>query len=369
MDERALTERLITYDTASLEGMQSAAGFVKGWLEARDVEVTGSMHNGRPVLAATVGPKTGPTIILHGHLDVVPGRAEQFVPRIQGDRLFGRGAYDMKGGLASMMLAVQELSEQQDVRVHFLCVCDEESDEEDQRGSDYLVEQGYLGDFAITGEPTDLHVGVEAKGVLAMRIEVGGTAAHGSTPWEGDNAVLKAVDVFRQIESLPFARESSDLFDRPSINLGRILGGDAVNKVPDICTIDVDVRFLPGQDSQAILDAVNALPDTAVVKTFRRSPAIVQRENLFVQVLGRAIESIAPRARGISVGRDGASDAISFIDAGVPAVEFGPEGAGHHGPEEWVSIRSLGQYREALVEFVRLLPEALEDEGRHLRIA
>jgi succinyl-diaminopimelate desuccinylase len=248
-------------------------------------------------------------------------------------------------------------------------VSDEESDEEDQRGSDYLVEQGYLGDFAITGEPTDLHVGVEAKGVLAMRIEVSGTAAHGSTPWEGDNAVLKAIDVFRQIESLPFARESSDLFDRPSINLGRILGGDAVNKVPDTCTIDVDVRFLPGQDSDEILAAVNALPDARVVKTFRRLPAIVQRENPYVQVLGATIESIAPRARGISVGRDGASDAVCFIEAGVPAVEFGPEGAGHHGPDEWVSIRSLGQYREALVEFVRLLPDALEGDGRHLRIA
>jgi succinyl-diaminopimelate desuccinylase len=369
MDERALTERLITYDTASLEGMQSAAGFVKGWLEARDVEVTGTMHNGRPVLVATVGPRSGPTIILHGHLDVVPGRPEQFAPRVEGDRLYGRGAYDMKGGLAGMMVALQELSQQQAVRVHFLCVSDEESDEEEQRGSDYLVEQGYLGDFAITGEPTDLHVGVEAKGVLAMRIEVTGKAAHGSTPWEGDNAVLKALDVFRQIESLPFARESSDLFDRPSINLGRILGGDAVNKVPDVCTIDVDVRYLPGQDSQAILDSVNALPDTAVIKTFRRSPAIVQRENPFVQALGHAIQSIAPRPRGISVGRDGASDAVCFIDAGVPAVEFGPEGAGHHGPDEWVSIRSLGQYRQALVEFVRLLPEALEGDGRRLRIA
>jgi len=369
MDERALAERLITYDTSSLEGMQSAAGFVKGWLDARDVEVTGTMHNGRPVLAATVGPQDGPTIVLHGHLDVVPGRPEQFAPRVDGDRLYGRGAYDMKGGLASMMCALQELSQQQAVRVHFLCVSDEESDEEEQRGSDYLVEQGYLGDFAITGEPTDLHVGVEAKGVLAMRIEVTGTAAHGSTPWVGDNAVLKAVDVFRRIESLPFARESSDLFDRPSINLGRILGGDAVNKVPDVCTIDVDVRFLPGQDSDAILQAVNDLPDTRVVKTFRRSPAIVTRENPYVQMLGRTIETIAPRAKGISVGRDGASDAVCFIDAGVPAVEFGPEGAGHHGPEEWVSIRSLGQYREALVEFVRLLPEAMEGDGRHLRIA
>ena len=106
-------------------------------------------------------------------------------------------------------------------------MADEESEEIDDRGSDYLVEQGYLGDFAITGEPTDLHIGIQAKGVLALRIEVTGTAAHGSTPWIGDNAVLKAIDVFRQIESLPFARESSDLFDRPSINLGRIVGGDA----------------------------------------------------------------------------------------------------------------------------------------------
>src|SRR5207248_3833157 len=100
---------------------------------------------------------------------------------------------------------------------------------------------------AVTSEPTDLYSGVEAKGVLALLLEVRGTAAHASTPWLGDNAILKALDVFRAIESLPFARESSDLFDRPSLNLGRILGGDALNKVPDSCAIDVDIRYLPGQ--------------------------------------------------------------------------------------------------------------------------
>ena len=108
--------------------------------------------------------------------------------------------------------------------------------------------EGFIGDFAITGEPTDLHVGVQAKGVLALRIVVSGRAAHGSTPWLGDNAVLKAIDVFRRIETLPFSRESSELFDRPSINLGRINGGDALNKVPDECTMDVDIRYLPNQD-------------------------------------------------------------------------------------------------------------------------
>ena len=102
-----------------------------------------------------------------------------------------------------------------------------------------------MGDFVITGEPTDMHIGIQAKGVLAIRLEVNGRAAHGATPWLGENAILKALDVFRAIESLPFARQSSELFDRPSINLGRILGGDALNKVPDTCVIDVDIRYLP----------------------------------------------------------------------------------------------------------------------------
>jgi succinyl-diaminopimelate desuccinylase len=370
MDERALAERLITYDTSTPEGMQSAAGFVKGWLEARDVEVTGTVHNGRPVLAATVGPEGGPTIVLHGHLDVVPGRPEQFTPRIEEDRLYGRGAYDMKGGLASMMCAIHDLAEEDQVRVHFVCVSDEESEEVEARGSDYLVQQGYVGDFAITGEPTDMHIGIQAKGVLAMRIQVTGTAAHGSTPWVGDNAVLKAVDVFRQIEVLPFARESSDLFDRPSINLGRIVGGDALNKVPDLCVIDVDVRYLPGQDPEEIQAAVNALPEATVVKVFHRQPAIVERDDPFVQALGEAISRVSPPiAERLGVGRDGASDAISFIEAGVPAVECGPVGDGHHGPEEWVSIRSLGDYRRTLVEFVKLLPARLGRDERPLKIA
>ena len=370
MDERALAERLITYDTSTPEGMQSAAGFVKGWLEARDVEVTGTVHNGRPVLAATVGPEGGPTIVLHGHLDVVPGRPEQFTPRIDGDRLYGRGAYDMKGGLAAMMCAVHDLAEEDRVRVHFVCVSDEESEEIEARGSDYLVKKGYVGNFAITGEPTDMHIGIQAKGVLAMRIEVTGTAAHGSTPWAGDNAVLKAIDVFRQIEVLPFARESSDLFDRPSINLGRIIGGDAMNKVPDLCMIDVDVRYLPGQDAKAIRAAVDALSGATVVKVFHRQPAIVERDDPFVQALGEAISRVAPpTAERLGVGRDGASDAISFIEAGVPAVECGPAGDGHHGPEEWVSIRSLRDYRKTLVEFVNLLPARLGQDERPLKIA
>src|SRR3954462_15289301 len=228
---------------SSRGGARGAACCGGGGLEPAEVAATVGSHNGLPVIAATVGPESGPAIVLHGHLDVVPGHESQFEPRVEGDRLFGRGAYDMKGGLAAMMCATRDLAAQSAVRVHFVCVSDEESDEAEARGSDYLVEKGYTGDFAITGEPTDLHIGIQAKGVLALRIEVAGTAAHGSTPWLGDNAIMKAVDAFRRIEAMPFTRESSEMFDRPSVSLGRIMGGDAMNKVPDICTIDVDIRF------------------------------------------------------------------------------------------------------------------------------
>ena len=367
MDERVLTERLITYDTSSTEGMQAAAAFVYGWLEARDVGVKGDDHNGLPVLAATVGAASGPTVVLHGHLDVVPGLDEQFEPRVDGDRLYGRGAYDMKGGLAAMMCALRDLAGQDAVRVHFVCVSDEESDEQGKRGTDYVVEKGYVGDFAITGEPTNLHIGVQAKGVLAVGVLVGGRSAHGATPWQGDNAVVKAVDVFCAIEALPFTRESSDLFDRPSVSLGRILGGDAVNRVPDQCLIELDIRYLPGQDPEQILEAVGSQPGTEITKVFHREPIVVSRDDHYVQVLAEAVSKVTPLGDSIAVGRDGTSDVISFLNAGMPGVEFGPSGDGHHGPEEWVSIESLGSYRQALVEFVKLIPQ--RSRKPELRIA
>ena len=368
VDELTLAERLIGYETARPDVIVAAAGFVKGWLESREIEVADHDHNGLPVLVADVGARSpdAPCIIFHGHLDVVPGREEQFTPRVEGDRLIGRGAYDMKGGLAAMMCAMRDVADQDAVRVRLVCVPDEESEEIDERSTDAIVSAGLGGDFAITGEPTNMHIGVQAKGVLAMRIVVHGRSAHSSTPWLGDNAVLKAVDVFRAIESLPFSRESSEMFDRPSINLGRIAGGDALNKVPDRCEMAVDIRYLPGQDPGEILAQVREISAMDVTRTFIHPPVVVSRSNPFVQGLREAV-SRTTSGEVMSVGRDGASDAASFIEAGIPAVEFGPSGGGHHGPQEWVSIGSLQRYRRALGEFVRGLPQALGQSTPPLR--
>lgn len=370
-DERVLAERLIGYETSRPEAIVAAAQFVKGWLEVGGITVTEIDHHGLPVLIAEVGAtsdpaKAAPCVVFHGHLDVVPGRAEQFSARVEGDRLIGRGAYDMKGGLAAMLCALRDVANDRSVRVRMVVVPDEESEELDERSTDAMVARGLGGNFAITGEPTDLHIGIQAKGVLAMRIEVHGRAAHSSTPWLGDNAVLKAVDVFRTIETLPFSRESSEMFDRPSINLSRIEGGDAINKVPDQATIAVDVRYLPGQDPGDILAQVRAIPGIDVTRTFIHPAVGVSRHDPYVRSLCDAARR-SIRGEVTSVGRDGASDAASFIEAGISAVEFGPTGGGHHGPAEWVSLRSLGEYRRALVEFVRALPAALAGDDGELR--
>jgi succinyl-diaminopimelate desuccinylase len=304
------------------------------------------------VIRAESGESGGTTVVLHGHVDVVPAEESQFDPRIEGDRLIGRGAYDMKAALAAMMLAMPVPGEElPGLKVRLGIVSDEESEESANRGSDFLVESGLTGDFAITGEPTDLHVGVAAKGVLGVRIGVGGRSAHGSTPWLGDNAILRAVEMFRAIESLPFAKESSELFDRPSISLGRIWGGDALNKVPDYCAIDVDIRFLPHQRPEQIREQIRGLGPAGMEDIIVLPPIDPGTDSPWIK---RLVDVAHRRHDGptLSVGRDGASDAVSFIRAGIPAVEFGPSGADHHGPDEWVSVSSLESYLLTLKDFL-----------------
>ena len=352
VDEARLAERLIAHDTSDAAGLAVATDFVSGWLEGRGADVTRRTYEDREVLIARAG--NGPVkIIFHGHLDVVPGRPDQFAPRIDGDRLFGRGAYDMKGALGAMMLAVCDLHDRppEGATVEFVMVPDEERANPGRNASEMLVADGLRADMVICGEPTDMQVGVQAKGVLILEIDVEGRAAHGSTPWLGDNAVLRALELYRRIESLPFTNASTPLFARPSVNLGRISGGDAVNKVPDTCRIDVDIRYLPGQDPEEILRQVRDAGSARVEVSIARPPADTDPDHPLVTALIGAASSYDDCTT--SVGRNGASDAVAFLEVGVPAVEFGPRGAGHHGPDEHVDLPSLVIYRRALVDFAR----------------
>jgi succinyl-diaminopimelate desuccinylase len=365
VDEVRLAERLIAHDTSHPAGLAVATDFVAGWLEGRGVDLTRRDLGDREVLVCTAG--SGPVrIIFHGHLDVVPGHADQFRPRIEGDMLFGRGAYDMKAALAAMMLATSSLSAQppEGVQVELVIVPDEERAQPGPNATEILVDTGMRADFVVCGEPTDMQVGVQAKGVMILKVVVHGRAAHGSTPWLGDNAIIRALEVYRRLESLPFTSASTPLFARPSVNLGCIEGGDAVNKVPDLCRMDVDIRYLPGQDPVEILRQAREAGAASVDVSIARPPADADPGHPLVAALVDAASR--HHASSTSVGRDGASDAVSFLGVGVPAVEFGPCGAGHHGPEEHVDIPSLLGYRRALEDFAAaagaLAPVLLTDD-------
>jgi len=352
VDEAHLAEELISLDTSQHEGLDRAIDFVAGWFDGRGVQVREVRLDGRRCLLATVG--AGPVrVLFNGHLDVVPGHPDQFAPVRENGRLYGRGAYDMKAALGAMMMATAELGGRglEGAELEMVVVPDEERADPGANCSEMLVRDGLRADFVICGEPTDLHVGVQAKGVLLLELDVPGLAAHGSTPWLGENAVLRAMDLYRDIGLLPFMTASTELFGAPSLNMGRIAGGDALNKVPDECRMHIDVRTLPGQDTGEVLDQIRNLdPQVEVKVLLDKAAADVPADHPMVDALLGAVRPLEPAAR--AVGRDGSSDAIPFLEVGVPAVEFGPVGAGHHGPHEYVEIESLGRYRRALVEFV-----------------
>jgi succinyl-diaminopimelate desuccinylase len=362
VDELALAETLIAHDTSTADGVRDAMGFIAGWLDGHGVEHRESDVNGLPTLVATVGE--GPaTVLWSAHVDVVPGSPDQFQPRRDDGLLFGRGAYDMKGALAAMLAALADLEARpkptRSACAKLVLVADEESDSKPlhAKATARLVAAGHVGDFVICGEPTDLQIGVQAKGALVLRLDVRGRSAHGSMPALGRNAVLEAIDIYHRVERLPFMSARSQLFDPPTVNLGRIAGGDAVNRVPDRCTLVLDVRILPGQDPDEVVAQVRSLgPPVEVL--YQVPAADLDPRHPGVHLLRRVVHGHR-QGRALSVGRAGASDAVLFLERGIPSVEFGPTGADHHGPDEHVEIASLAVYRRVLTEFV----EAAADIG------
>ena len=361
----ALTRQLVRYRSYTPGVAQSTMDFINGWFGARGLETTryGGVGPKGELTSLVVRVGSGePKILLHGHVDVVPGEEGQFEAREEREELYGRGVYDMKGALAAMMYAVEDLRALgPEATVELLIVPDEESEHGGPTGAEILIGQGHVGDFLITGEPTDFHIGTQAKGVLDLRVTLRGKSAHGSQPWLGKNAALLAYEHYRRVLELPFATERSDLFPYPSVNLARIIGGDVLNRVPDRCTYDLDIRYLPEQDPEEITRQIRSIDLPAEARVlFAHEPTYVSRDSPFVNAL-REVAARHFHGSPDGVGRHGASDIVFFQRAGVPGVEFGPVGGGHHGPREFVVADSLETYRQMLVQFVQIL--AANGEG------
>ncbi|WP_342433450.1 M20/M25/M40 family metallo-hydrolase [Neobacillus sp. FSL H8-0543] len=345
----SLTTRLIQFETTTKENINLAVDYCSEWLRQRGIETTFINNDGYKSLIAEIGEK-GPIIIFNGHLDVVPAEADQFFPFVDDGKIYGRGSFDMLGAVSVMMHAFVELSKKTlPARVILSLVPDEETGGE--KGTGYLVENGILGDMVICGETTNLDIAVQAKGILQISLEFLGTASHGSRPWLGENAILKAFHAYKEIERLDLFKEKSQFFDRPSINLARIHGGGAINRVPDRCSLILDIRYLPDQNPEDILDQIRGITDAELKIISRGDPVKTNPLNEFVIRLKDTAENVLGSDVRI-FGQDGSADTRFYATRGIPAVEFGPRGANHHGKGEYVFINSLLDFKSILIDYV-----------------
>jgi acetylornithine deacetylase len=359
-----LLSRLVAIDSVNPSLVQGGAGeaeiaaFIAGW--ARDTGLEAELLEetpGRPsVLARARGRGGGRTLLLCGHIDTVnvEGMSEPHTPRVDGDRLYGRGAYDMKGGVAAALIGCRvaaRLGLAGDVVV--AAVADEEH-------SSFGVQEALSAvraDAAVVTEPTELEIAVAHKGFVWAEVEVAGEAAHGSRPHLGVDAIVKAGPVLTGIGELDHALAAHEhpLLGRGSVHASTIFGGVEMSSYPAQCVIGLERRTLPGEtaaDVEAELDALlercrAADPQLVAEKRMGlvREPFEVDRDEEIV----RAVQAAAGGERpvgGVSYWADSA-----FISAaGIPTVLFGPAGEGAHAQVEWVSIDSTETVARTLTD-------------------
>lgn len=344
-----LTCKLIRLRTDHKESANQAVRFVEEYLKNHGAFPQVMENHGHIMLSCFKGQGKR-TLVLNGHLDVVGGRDDQFEPVVKGDLLYGRGAYDM---LAACAVMIQLFCNTEVAKMPINLVLSLSSTEETAGDmcTGYMVEQGLSGDFAICGEPTNLAVSVMSKGVLQIGFIVHGKSAHSSRPWLGDNALLKAYNIYRQIENLPFAQNANNYFDGASVNLSHITGGVVMNQVPDLAQMVVDIRYVPGGDPKAIVDSIDSISPDMEVEVLKSIPAVQIMEDVpYLSLLCVAVEKCTGTHR--KTAQHGAADTAFFQMAGIPSVEFGPCGAGHHSENEYVYISSLLTFYDILKEFI-----------------
>lgn len=259
-----------THDPA-ITGELRMADFLGAYLGDRGFDVIfPAADPQRPNLVASYGPdQPRRTLLIEAHTDTVSVQGMSippFEPRVENGRLYGRGACDTKGPMAAALHAMQperlEKLARRGVKVLFVGAMGEEKG---NHGAEYLVAQGMRADEAVILEPTDLALVVAHKGAWWLRVTLEGRAGHGSAPEQACSAVSAAARFIQAMEAemASYSRAwNHELLGKPTLNIGKINGGSAVNIVPDHCVLELDRRLLPGEDRDEQLGAIEALLQT-----------------------------------------------------------------------------------------------------------
>lgn len=348
-------------------GEGAVARFIADWLADAGLEVQlDEVRPGRPnVIAWARGSGGGRTLMLNGHIDTVgvAGVSAPHTPRVEGGRLYGRGAYDMKAGVAACMLAAAE-ARGRGLRgdVLFTAVIDEEC-----AGLGTLaVAERYGADAALIAEPTELRLVSAHKGFVWLDVEVQGRAAHGSTPGALD-AIAKMGGVLVELDALSrrlLAGPAHPLLGTGTVHASLIAGGQERSSYAERCTLAVERRTVPGETPAGAAAELEALvgglmaADPALRATvslgLHRAPMETPADALLPSLLRRHGAAVTGAPIAV-VGMPYWTDAASLAEAGIPTVLFGPAGEGAHALVEWVDLASVGQcvaiYGRVIAEF------------------
>ena len=366
-DLTALLSSLVAIDSVNPSlvprgaGEARVAGFIEQWareggLQAERFEDT----PGRPsVLVRAKGTGGGRTLMLCGHTDTVnvEGMADPHSPRIEGDRLSGRGAYDMKAGVAAALIAAREASRlglTGDVVVAAV------ADEEHASLGVQEVLRRVGADAAVVTEPTELELAVAHKGFVWSEVAVTGRSAHGSRPDLGVDAIVKMGAVLKELEELDrsLTDHTHPLLGRASVHASLIEGGVELSSYPSHCKLRLERRTLPGETGEQIDREVESLlegrraadPDfEASHRTLLvREPFEIEQQAELVTIVTDAAAEVLPGPVRIG-GASYWADAAFIAAAGIPTVLFGPGGEGAHAVEEWVSLSDTEAVARTLV--------------------
>jgi acetylornithine deacetylase len=347
-------------------GEAEVARFIAGWCSQAGLEVhLDEVRPGRPnVVAVARGTGGGQSLMLNGHIDVVGagGMENPFQPFIKDGRLYGRGVYDMKAGLAAQMLAAAQ-ARQLNLRgdVILTGVMDEEF-----AGLGTLdIAQKYRADAAVIAEPTDMELIVAHRGFTWLEIETHGVAAHGSRPDLGVDAISLMGRVLVALEGLNkqlLSHASHPLLKSGSLHSGLINGGHEISTYPERCVLSLERRTLPGETPELVTAQIQAILDRLAAEdpTFKaslrcglsRPPMETPVQSPVVELMQQATAAVMGRPaspKGIGFW----TDAASLAAVGIPSVLYGPMGKGAHAVEEWVELSSVQQCAEVYLHLIQ----------------
>jgi acetylornithine deacetylase len=345
-------------------GEREVAAYVAAWAAAAglDVDVLEATPGRPSVVVRAPGSGGGRTLLLCGHSDTVTTEGMRDPgPRVDGDRVHGRGAYDMKAGVAAALIARREaaaLDLAGDVVVAVV------ADEEHASLGVREVLEAVRADAAIVTEPTELELVVAHKGFVWAEIEVTGRAAHGSRPHLGVDAIVKTGPILTALGALDadLGARTHPLLGRGSLHASLIGGGEEMSSYPARCVVGLERRTLPGEGAAAVeaelatvLDGCRRADPELVAEArtlLVREPFEVSQDAQIVEIVGVAAAEVLgapPRITGASYW----ADAAFIAAAGIPTVMFGPAGEGAHAAKEWVSLSSTEAVARTLVAVAR----------------